>query len=1428
MTNITVSGSIEDAQNLLHDQLCKLDPSGVDGFEGFMAQVLSEFTGQAFHVVKSGHQQGSDVRSSPHNLFQVGLEGKRYGNTTKLPLGGLLHKITEASTLRVPVDLWLLATTRSVDASDREKLHEYGESIGIGVVVLDYPNNLSQLCDLMVICASATNACNAFLEPSAKFAEALELIRRNAEFERKRSQLLSRLTQADIGYESTRLVCECWLLEAQSSIANAKSRLGGHHNLQNCEYGVIPRRSLNTQLDEWYKSGHGIAALLGDEGTGKSWVSLDWHNTLKLSKEDTPLTVFIKAKKIDASGVKHTLAKALSTQTGIRSGMFWEKRLALWERSGRVKILILIDGLNENFIFKEWTDWLQPLFEDNLVGMYRVIVSCWPNWWNESLVGLADLTPKPQVIHVDGFNDSELDALLTTINVVRSEFTNDVLELMRVPRLSSLVAKHRKKLQKSGDITAERVIYEDWKDRLERRGQRTGLTDPEMKEFVAKLGEGLKNDINQVITTKDVIQSLSAVSGKSSLELRPAITELTSGTWLKYDNKPHTFRVAAERIPFVLGATLISQIGEATEATVIKAMIAKFLDPLNTHSLGAAILRAAMTISLIETDSSPVLRETILSKWIDEHNFNEDDFEAFWRLAGLYPALFLNLAETRWLACSGGLLSDEVMIISLANAAEFSDFQKSLKERMVKWLATVWPDPCVGMFLGKIDQTNPDSIQRTANTLARHKEWDASVTAKSYAPIIIDENEGWSWLGYRALAILSYLKRAPFIHILEAWALSRAIMHCARHEDAVAWLLRMNREDASETREAMVAVITRLKEQGNPICDQAVIYLERVMSHTERGKTALAIGEESEDEAIHMDVNGMDSEALYEAAKHYLRSFAWKKYEPEISAGLINALIERGLDENEAAFDLILDNLLDLIIVLTPDSRNSLRDVIADKQNEIKEDSKNEKQPISKLKSAQLILQLYEAEPAQQASLILSHGIGSRIDFWLPFCCPITGRDIAQINLEDAPAAHIKGWLDYVYERLSKQEIARLEFLPNLIIHDDQGVRKAALILATYGRNLPALKAFVDSPFSKAQNGEDKSNMKYEYWRHLAILESCEFSPDASLTKHMSPEHIALAANHRPTDQEVLRKFNKYLQDEFKAVNTINYWIGSRYPYSHKDAICALAEYDLGIVLKWLEPWVENMNFSAANALMNPFPIIDTMYALSSKAPQISLKLYKYLINKSLESPVSTDGIINFPLQVPESQDADEFCDKLLAEAKTDKSLLDIACSAFRNNRQDWLFAQINRLESSQIPADVAKAYTLLGSCDECSRADALWKNFLQGPPKDQWLDSVLRNSANDYARNRAARVALTDFWSNDTMWAARHALKRIEEKCDQRFYIWFWDISPDMEDSPYQHRVAINLALEDIERKIKKDNESRKKKLFHTRIGYSTMAPWT
>ncbi len=1410
-----------------------------------MASALSELTGQAFHVAKSGHQDGSDVRSAPHNFFKVGLEGKRYKPSKRLSLDALLYKITDASRAQTPVDLWLLATTRPVDVSDREKLHAYGESHGIGVIVLDWSDDLDQLCDLAVICASATDTCKKFLKSTEPLTEALNLIRQDSNFENVRSRLLDQLTRADTGYESTRRASERWVVQAQASLANAKSRLGGHHNLGESEYGVIPRAAINAQLDDWYASGQGITALLGDEGMGKSWAALDWYNRLKTSAAGAPLTVFLSAKSIDTSDVKSTLAKALSAQTGVRSFEFWEKRLALWERGGGngVRILILIDGLNENFQFTTWANWLQTLFEDQLDGMYRVIVSCWPNWWRGRLAGLTNLTPKPLEINIKGFNEVELDALLAAMDIKRSNFARAVLDLMRIPRLSSLVAKHSEKLKDSGDVTAERVIYEDWKDRLERRGPNTGLTDLEMKSFVAELGEKLKLDIDQAVTRRDVIETLSDESGKSSLELQPAITELTSGAWLKIGDKPHTFRVAADRISFVLGATLMSHICEETEAAVIEAKSAEFLDPLKAHSLGAAILRAAVTIALIQTGTSPALRKTLLDKWLDEQNFRGDDFDAFWRIAGLDPDLFLNMAEERWLARGGSSLSDEVLIKGFAKAAKFRDFKADMKRRLTRWLGTAWPDPKVGAVLGRVDQTQADSQRRADETRSRHKKWGSSGAAKSFVPVWLDagKDKDWSWLSPRALAILSYIERAPFVDVLVSWALSRAVMGWVRHEEEVAWLLRVNPADASATVDAMCSALMHLKTQQNSICGQAAAYLEAAISHVERGSAPLKVDKTPQKSPpTPLDTTGMDATALYEETQRYLSPFAWKDYDPESGATLINALVERALDANEAVLSLLLDNLADLLLILTPNSRVRLRAAIVAAHDSIKDESEADKRTAARLKVVRLTLELYDAEPVDQSALILSHGIGAEPGEWLPLYRPIASRDISTVELKSVPAKHLTLWLNYVSASLAREEVAELEFLSEFIIHDDQNVRESALSLAVHGHNLPALREFAASPYSASPSGEEKPNINNEFLRNCALLEFCEFAPDAAISKRLSPESVALIAKHRSTDPEALKRFHTYLQGEFEAVKTEKSWSLPRYWQSHREAVGALVEHDLDAVLEWLLPWIKNLSrvlkenalmnrfpFIKENALMNHFPVITVMQALSARAPEVALQLYEILTDQSYKGMVSSDGIEMFPLEVLASKRADDLCDRLLTEATTDKALLEITYSAHLHNRLDWLFERIQRLEASLMPADVAKAYTLLGLCDESDRADSLWKAFLARPPLDNWLDSVLRASVSDYARNRTARNAFASFWSSDKPSAAWHALKYVEERCDARIGLWIEDLDPEWKDRPYDRRLARSLATAPLTQATKRDKERRKKELFHTRLAYSTMAPW-
>ncbi len=1217
--------------------------------------------------------------------------------------------------------------------------------------------------------------------------------------------------------------------EAQTSLPNARSRLGGHHDLLASEYGAISRAGINAQLDDWYSSDTGIAALLGDEGMGKSWAALDWHASLKSSATGAPLTVFLPATSVGGQNIKARIAKALADQTQLANVEFWEKRLGLWERAGgeRVRILILLDGLNENFSFLDWASWLQPLFEDRLGSMYRVIVSCWPNWWKDSLYRLANLAPSPREIIVEGFNDAELNSLLAAMQVDPADLTAGVRKLMRVPRLSSLVVKHRKRLEGISDVTAERVVYEDWKDRIERRGTGTGLSDLEMREFVAALGQELQQQINRPLARREVLEKLSERSGRSGLELQPAVTELSSGAWLVAGEQANTFKVAPERIPFVLGAALVAQLRNKNAPAEAETGIAEFMDPLKAHRLGSAILRSATTIALLDEQTPPALRQTLLSRWMDERHFGPGDFEDFWRLAGLDPYLILDVAEAHWLARSTDPRKDEVLIKSCANAAEFDGFATVLKERLTMWLGTASPDPMVGAVLGDIDLTQPESLERAAATRSCYAAWTSTDAASLFSPVRLDDHEGWSWLTARALAILSYIRRAEFACVLEAWALSRAVMQRARHADEVAWLLRFNLEDADETDMTVRNLIARLEDQEHTIAHKAAEFLRSAASHVDRASEPLAISQGSERAPAEMHVEALSADEFRSAVRRCLSPSGGEEYGAVGSACLINSLIERGLEENEGRLGEVLGNLRDLLIVLTPPNREQLLQLIEVAKQKSQGEADASERVSADLQLAALPLQLYGAEPATQSSLVLESGVVEFPEKWLGLLQPVALQDIADCGHENAPPEQLARWLGYLCERLRQEEIEHLSWLPNLVRHENQDVRHYALVLATLGRHQSALATFAASRHASPPDSGSDSKPNQEYWRNRALLESCDYSPDGDVIGNLSPEHIALIAKHRPNDAAARQGFHAYWRGEFEAIKSGTSWSCPRYWQSYENEIEAVIEHDLDKVLRWLEPWLEDPKGIHEKPLMNRFPVIDTMLALREKAPEVALALYDAIMEQSQGMIWSTDGVIAFPFQVGNSPTAAARCERLLREAKSDQVLFIFAVAAHSDCQEDRLFHWIEELNASSLPADVAKAFTLLGFCDTSASADAMWKRFLASPPIDPWLSRVLQESAFDYERNRKARRAFGRFLSSDSPAAARFALMQFVGSCDARHHLPSWNFGPEWEDWSYDCRVAYCLARNSLKRRLNEQKKQRKKRLFHTPPAFSNMAPW-
>ena len=1383
--------NLANAQRILWEELFELEATGTSGFEGFLAAVLRDLTEQAFRVVKAGAQGGSDVRSDPCNLVRIALESKQYGRKTRLSVDVLLRKLTEASRAEPPPDLWILASTREIDSIDREKLAAYGDDLGIGVAVWDWPGEEDdQLCDLAVVSGKASSACKSYLRWSTELGEALEIIRSDGDFESRAADWCRRLVRPDVGFASGRERCWQWLEDAQGSLPNANSRLGGHNDLRSNRYGVVRRFGINQKLQAWFSDRTaGLAALVGDEGMGKSWGALDWCDQVVQSRgPESPIIVFLPARLVKGTDAKSDIARSISKQTGVLSEEFWRRRLGLWEKSGRegVRVLVVVDGLNQNFLFQDWADWAQPLLEDSVRSVYSLLVTCRRTYWRDDLLSLSSLEPRPLEIAVTRFNDEELDRRLEAMDVSREHFADDVLPLMRVPRLSAVALEKRAALADSADITAERVIYEDWKDRIHRGAPWTGLDDGRMKAFVEELGRQLREDVDRAISRRNIMEILSHKSGRTGEELQAAVAQLTSGGWFKEEDGPDTFKLEPDRVHYVLGAALVSELKRNHGSVDVGGTIAGFLDPLRAHSLGARILRAATTIALVEEHTAQALKRILIERWLDEENFSAEDFDALWRLAGLDAQLFLEVAEGEWLAARASGFKDEVLIKALANAAEFANFNEVLKSQLVKWLGTAWPEPSAGRGQKSGSDINGFTVEGKESGIVRSRLEDWLNTAPGdFASVRLREEAEWDWLGQRAMAVISYTARAPNAVALEAWALSRSLMERPEHLDDLSWVLRMNTEDPDEAYQALGHVVDRLEEHRHPTSRRAASHLRKAMSHTQRGDRVPEVDESNlagDREAVENDEEATEGEVLFEAVEAYLGPEGWKRRKASAGAALIDALIKRGFATRGKEIDLLSNRFREVFTIIAPPSRPLLGSAFERAQAAALAGQTSQPREAARFGIMSLILRLFDASAEEQTRLLFASEFAPMGPEWRGICHAPQPQDLEGVDLATVTPSGLQQWLVCVGQRLDKALIQSLEFLPSLVTSEDVETRWRAVELAVHGRNVEALRRFAASEYASPTPDGEREFFE-EHARNLALLTLELVHPGTVRGDWFADECAALKVMHGDDSDSAMDGFSEYLAQELTAVTISHSWSTRRYWYSYLDCVKSLMERMGKPEFERLARLTENAAHRADWALMNDFPVLDTMRALKETAPEAALEAFQALKEGVKRSILSKEAINAFPFELPRSEASDTLCEDQLDSALTDKELFDIVYFCHKNGRVDWLLERVTFHEKSERPADVAKAFTLLGCCDTGSGADALWDTFNSRPPEDEWLRQVFRESRNDYCRNRRARAALKAFWRDESDAVARHAWKFLEQDCDRRIGLWLKEMEPATDD---------------------------------------------
>src|SRR5258708_4515624 len=133
--------------------LRRLDPSGKKGsFEELVVRLLAKLLQIPVRRVGAGPQDGKDALSDDNGLA---IECKRYGERTRLTPRHLITELEEARLKHPDLQLWVLVSTKALDARAKPKLDEAAHDKGLAVLYIDpvsvvpflsTPNALVALC----------------------------------------------------------------------------------------------------------------------------------------------------------------------------------------------------------------------------------------------------------------------------------------------------------------------------------------------------------------------------------------------------------------------------------------------------------------------------------------------------------------------------------------------------------------------------------------------------------------------------------------------------------------------------------------------------------------------------------------------------------------------------------------------------------------------------------------------------------------------------------------------------------------------------------------------------------------------------------------------------------------------------------------------------------------------------------------------------------------------------------------------------------------------------------------------------------------------------------------------------------------------------------------------------------------------------------
>ena len=814
--------------------------------EHLAAALLGRLLDVPIAIAKSGFQHGADAGPAGQQGRRFRVECKKYSGNSSLSERELLGEIDQALARDEALEAWVLVATCRVSEQSQQSLVQHGEQRGVPIVIIAWADG--ELAPLAALCAFAPDLVErGFSREAGAAACALQPISEQA-IERLRRDLQSWC----LGFEAMRTrshekLDKIWKSPRESKAALGQDAAGGAQSKK------VKRSAVHEALNEWWQGPARCdvpAAVVGLEGTGKTWATFHWL----IDNKDTQPVVLIMPSSAVAIGnvsetsVKQLLADSLHEMSGVRDREHWLRRLdRLLKRpvcEGPV-LTIFFDGLNQEPSV-QWRRLLQVLQGEAFAKRVRVIVSTRTHHFKERLSELRGLESEARQIDVniyDTASGSELDQMLAFENLTQTDLHPDVIELARTPRLFRLVVRFRERLVEAGQITVHRLLWEYGRDTF---GERAGksFSEGEWKDWLKEIAQQRRNGIKEY-SMKSLGETVDRPDFTES-EVYARLSDIIDGGFATRSASGDLQLIPAV-IAHALGVALLNDLEQVSSPTfeTLDATLAKWLDPIAGLDEQAEILRAAVSI-LVEqgcADEAPV-PGVLVTAWLQSQNIPDEHRQELADLAPQLPNALLDAVEH-----SDSHARDSARFWAVNALSKISRDDSAvldmIVERSCRWLSVV---ACDG-------DRHSDDLKRLIGSDTLGPIMVGGVQLE-----LVDQSSGL--LKAVVPSIVEGFPLANARPIFATAAIALAVGDRSNCWDGLKWLCLLNEVDPDETvtalRDLSAEISRRQPEQG---------------VHPELPKRIAALllwltgQEEDEDAAVSMDP-GIDHPLTYE--KDYL------------------------------------------------------------------------------------------------------------------------------------------------------------------------------------------------------------------------------------------------------------------------------------------------------------------------------------------------------------------------------------------------------------------------------------------------------------------------------------------------------------------------------------------------------------------------------